>query len=134
MTKHLPQLAILLALPLVLLQPNSLQAQAAPVPVAYDVVCDDANMKLVFEQKVVAAIKSTKGHVVDTAGKADTKLLFAVAPVKRKKDGSDETLGFAVATLAIRNGAVTNFENRFFTPGGYEQGIAQVIPQTLGKK
>ena len=83
---------------------------------------------------MVAAIQSTKGFAVDTTGKADLKLLFAVAPLKRKKDKDEELVGMAVATLGMRSGSVTHFENRILPPNGYEDGVARLVPSILGRK
>ena len=109
-------------------------AQPASTLVSYSVVCDDPSLKIVFEQKVVALIQATKGFAVDTTGKADLRILFAVAPVKRRKDKEEELLSLAVATLGLNRDRITHFENRIFPPQGYEDGLSKLIPDILGRK
>ncbi|WP_140637447.1 hypothetical protein [Methylibium rhizosphaerae] len=114
--------------------PLPANAQSSSTLVSYEVVCEDASLKVVFEQKVVGVIHAAQGFAIDPTGKAELKLLFAVAPVKRKKGGEEELLSLAVATLGLRNGKVFHFENRTFPPNGYEGGLSSLIPTMLKEK
>jgi hypothetical protein len=107
---------------------------AAPIQVAFQVVCDDGSLKLVFEQKVVATIQSMKGYAVDSSGKAEIKVNFAVASIKKKKEKHDETVGLAIATVTTKNGTISFFENRHVAPDAYEKTLTELIPQAIGAK
>jgi hypothetical protein len=110
------------------------RVNAAPIQVAYQVVCDDGSLKLVFEQKVVATIQSMKGYAVDPSGKAEIKISFAVASIKKKKEKHEETVGLAIATVTTKNGQISFFENRHVVPDAYEKTLTEIIPQAIGGK
>ena len=117
-----------------LLSPFLGAAQPQPTLVAYNVVCDDPNIKLIVEQKLVAAIQGVKGFAIDPTGKADLKLFLAVAPIKRKRDKVEETFGLSIATLGLRGAVVIHFDNGLFPPDGYEQGVEKLVAYVLGRK
>ena len=129
----LKNLVNLAALVLILFsQVDPVMAQATPTLVSYSVVCDDPNIKLIVEQKVVAAIQGLKGYSVDTLGKSETKLVFVVATFKRKKEKGEDVVGLAVATLGHQGGKITHFENRTFSLETYEDGLTKLVPHMLG--